>query len=408
MNSTSNTSHALPPRGSGIELRVLSEGQIAYRAHFRVPRAGGWVKQSKQFPTLDEALTFKARIDRKPATARQRLTVAHFIAQRWQPNADLRQKNSTRCSEGSRIQNYILPHFGSTHLDEVTPAQWEQFKTTVTGAGGRALSVKTRQNIFGLFHSILQYAVEIGFLERNPLAKPLGSRHNVLRPHGRRKEKPTLTPEQFQAVLANLAEHWRPVLWMFAITGLRASEVAGLRWSDYDEANRCLLLRRGVVRRIVDSPKTEATRRKLGVPPVLGEALRKQRIYQAARLRMVGRKPAPTDYIFASVTGKPFDQDRIRRDVLYPAMMKAGIIPRDREFGWHIFRHSAASAHVESTGDILRTSKWLGHASLKTTAETYAHIQPAPQRDAELLQEHWMRSPGVPSDVPLIGQTAGK
>ena len=239
----------------------------------------------------------------------------------------------------------------------------------------------------------------MAFLEKNPLARPNGSRENKLCPRkAARKEKPILSPDQFGKLLRHLPEHWHPLVWTFAITGLRASEVAGLRWSDYDKADHTLTVQRGVVRGVVDSPKTEATARKVGGNSLLADMLERQRVYSKIRLQ---REPGPNDYIFSTPSGNPFNADTARREILYPAMRKAGIVPNGRQWGWHCFRHSCATAHLNVIGDIYRASRYLGHADVRITQKIYTHLKPAPAAEAELLATYWSGSLAVPFAVPL-------
>ena len=50
------------------------------------------------------------------------------------------------------------------------------------------------------------------------------------------------------------------------------------------------------------------------------------------------------NFIFSRSDRRPFDPSFLREKVLYPALRKAEIEPGDRTHGFHLFRHSAASA----------------------------------------------------------------
>jgi len=49
---------------------------------------------------------------------------------------------------------------------------------------------------------------------------------------------------------------------------------------------------------------------------------------------------------------------------------------------FHALRHAFASLQLEAGEDIVTISKLLGHASLRTTADIYAHLSPKTQRRA--------------------------
>ncbi len=42
------------------------------------------------------------------------------------------------------------------------------------------------------------------------------------------------TPDEIKAIIANAKGRWRPLLATAVFTGLRASELRGLRWEDVD------------------------------------------------------------------------------------------------------------------------------------------------------------------------------
>jgi integrase len=80
------------------------------------------------------------------------------------------------------------------------------------------------------------------------------------------------------------------------------------------------------------------------------------------------------DFVFARVDGSPYDPDHLRNVVLYPALERARIERSAREFGFHIFRHSAASIVHAETHDIKLAQELLGHARISTTSDIYVHV----------------------------------
>jgi len=82
-----------------------------------------------------------------------------------------------------------------------------------------------------------------------------------------------------------------------ACLGLRASEIIGLQWGDFNWEDLTLLVRRSVVHGRVGDTKTEASRFPLPVDPSLADALRAH--WQRSRHR------EPCDWVFANRKGKP-------------------------------------------------------------------------------------------------------
>src|SRR5439155_16574723 len=49
---------------------------------------------------------------------------------------------------------------------------------------------------------------------------------------GRRRSKPFVSPDQFQRLIARIPEPYATIVYVATYTGLRISELAGLRWND--------------------------------------------------------------------------------------------------------------------------------------------------------------------------------
>jgi len=88
--------------------------------------------------------------------------------------------------------------------------------------------------------------------------------------------------------------------------------------------------------------------------------------------------------IFCREDGRPLDPDRLRREVLYPALEKAGIERQPRETGFHALRHAAGSILYEMTRDLEMVKRFLRHSRIGTTSDIYLH--PAPVVAAEATE----------------------
>lgn len=122
------------------------------------------------------------------------------------------------------------------------------------------------------------------------------------------REHIILTPEQTMMIIGHLQEPVRTMALLDAGTGLRASELTGLRWADVDFESGVLHIRRGVVSAVVGEVKTDASRSQLPLAPFILNALATwQRETPYAR---------PNDWIFASprMRGKkPFRANALLR-----------------------------------------------------------------------------------------------
>ena len=91
--------------------------------------------------------------------------------------------------------------------------------------------------------------------------------------------------------------------------------------------------------------------------------------------------------MFCKKDGSPLDPDVLRKDVLYPILDRLGIPRAKGASGFHTFRHSAASIVNEQTGNLKLAQKFLGHSTIKMTADVYTHTSAEAEREAALAVE---------------------
>jgi hypothetical protein len=77
----------------------------------------------------------------------------------------------------------------------------------------------------------------------------------------------------------------------------------------------------------------------------------------------------------------------LRKDALYPILDRLGIPRKKGASGFHTFRHSAASIVNDQTGNLKLAQKFLGHSTIKMTADIYTHTSAEAEREAALALE---------------------
>ena len=169
-----------------------------------------------------------------------------------------------------------------------------------------------------------------------------------------------LNQQQIQALLDivdeddPLAMRDRAILELFYATGLRVSELVGLRLNSIHlEMGYLRCMGKGRRERVVH---------------IGNEAIASLRRY-LANLRPYLIEGKSTDRLFVSRTGRPLDRTNAWRGVKRAAR-KAGLAV---DVSPHTLRHSFASHLVEGGADLRSVQEMLGHASIRTT-EIYAHL----------------------------------
>jgi integrase len=157
-----------------------------------------------------------------------------------------------------------------------------------------------------------------------------------------------------------------------AATGLRRSEIRGLKWRDVDSEKRWLHLRRGIVRTLETRLKTEGSRRGIPISDDLLAALdgwRNQTPF-----------PGDDDWVVPGESGRcPLWLDMVMADHIRPAAVKAGITKR---IAWHTLRRSLASLLAAKGESIKVTQELLRHSSPTLTQGLYQQADADQKRAA--------------------------
>jgi integrase len=160
-----------------------------------------------------------------------------------------------------------------------------------------------------------------------------------------------------------------------ALTGIRRSELMGLKWKDVDFLGGRIEITRSVVDQVVGKCKTEASRK----PVVIDEHISRALI----TWRQESGYTSENDWVWASPHKKgeqPLWLSTIMRYHIQPAAKRAGI---QKQIGWHTFRHTFSSL-VKSLGvDAKVVQELVRHASYNTTMNCYTQAFEAPKRQAQ-------------------------
>ena len=270
------------------------------------------------------------------------------------------RRHSTQQSHSSTLKRWILPRWGDRSLEEVKPVAVEEWLRSL------ALAPKTKVNLRSLFHLVYEHARRWELTDRNPI--------DLVRQRGGRRCIPrVLTPGEIRLLLAQLVEPYHTMVLVAACLGLRASEIMGLQWQDFNWEDLTVLIRRGVVNGRSGDTKTEASQKSLPIDPRLARSLQelwKRTLHQG-----------PQDWVFANKAGRPRGQQNILHRHVRPAALRAGI----GKIGWHTFRHSYSTMLRGAGADIKVQQELLRHSTIQSTLNTYTQAISEQKRSANTV-----------------------
>jgi integrase len=184
-----------------------------------------------------------------------------------------------------------------------------------------------------------------------------------------------LSANDVQRLISVLEVRERTLVLLAFGTGLRMSELFGLKWHDIDFQNNEISVTRSIVFQVVGPCKTEASQKPVPLDPRLADALhtwRRSTNYRAA-----------DDWVFASPAArgqKPYWGQCLMRTIIRPAAARIGLTQR---IGWHTFRHTYSSLLRANRTDIKVMQELLRHASSRVTLDTYTQAVTLQKRKAQ-------------------------
>jgi integrase len=307
-------------------------------------------------------------------------TFGNYVEHEWAQYVRDNWKNSTQITQGSFVRVHIVPYFEQMLLSRIKPTNVVEFHTAMETKG---LSKKTRRNVHAILTKMFTYAHDLELISGNPVKRGIA-------PKVEKSEKPALTEDQLYALFDVLPVRTKAFYVALAFTGIRTGEALGLKWEDLDFAARELHIRRAIYRGKEATPKTSGSIRPRPMVDDLYQALRNHKTMSVYT--------SPTDYVFASSTGRPMNPDQLR-EILQGALRKLDIkFDQSRADGLHLLRHTSGSLIYRRTANVKIAQEWLGHSSSRITLDTYTHLMHDEQSEA--ARTVFSRKPAVtPSQV---------
>ena len=260
----------------------------------------------------------------------------------------------TKARDEATIRNHVLPAFGDWALGSIQPihvAQW------VAGLDARGYAPATVHKAYQLLAAALDAAVESGLVGRSPC-------RGVRLPKLEATEMRFLNPDEINALSDAIDPRYVAMVLTAAYTGLRFSELRALRVDRFDALRRTIRVTTSLVESrsqfFFEEPKSEAARRTVRVPRFLVEVL-------ASHLTSRGDD---SGLVFSAPQGGPIRRNNFRRRVWLPAV-EASV---GQPCTFHDLRHSHAAILIAQGEHPKVIQERLGHASIKTTLDTYGHL----------------------------------
>lgn len=358
---------SIRPRGDGYEISVSAGVDPGTGRRKRIYR---WARGKRE---AERVLTdlLKA-VDSGSFADPGKLTMATYLRDTWLPHIATRVRPPTALRYRQLLEGHVVPVIGSVKLAKLRPAHVQQVIDCAISAG---LAPRTIAGVYRTMHGALTQAIRWQLLSVNAAA--------AVRPP--RPERPKLDSPDAAKVAKVLGAARGTRLYVplavIASTGLRRGELLALRWRDVDlDAGHFRVtasLQAVGSELLFFDPKTDRSRRTVGLPPATVALLRAHRKEQAEHRLLLGEAWADMDLVFERGDGQPFSPDSLSRD-WYRLVHRIGL----PSFRLHDLRHAYATRLLEAGVHPKVVSEALGHSSVAFTMDVYQHLMPAMHEQA--------------------------
>jgi integrase len=320
-------------------------------------------------------------------------------------------ERATTSAYRQHVRLHINPYLGRMNLAQLSAPVIREFEDKLrTGTPeGKARSTAMIKKIRSSLGSLIADAHERGLVSRNVVRELRSSRKRGKERRAERRQKGKLkvgvhipSPEEIKALVDALQGRCRPLLLTAIFTGLRASELRGLRWDDVDLTKRELHVRQRADRyNVIGKPKSEAGERSVPLTSRVANALREWKL----------ACPRTEDgLVFPTKNGTVEYLPNIIKRGLWPAMIAAGVtvpardgegkplvgkdgrpILRAKYTGLHALRHFYASWCINRSEDAglglppKVVQERLGHSTITMTLDVYGHLFPRGEDHADQM-----------------------
>jgi integrase len=294
----------------------------------------------------------------------------------------LLSKPTQNCYQ-SMIKNHLKPAFGKLCFREITTFDLQVF---FSGMVEKGIEHPTRVKVHTAFNNVLQSAKRYGLIDSNPLKEV------TLPPDKRgKKAKFVVTPEQFEKLISQIVEPYATMVYVAVWTGLRVSELCGLKW-------RCIgtdsiSIEERFHRGDWSVPKSEHSAAKMDVLPHVIERINNLKMMTVRVKRGTGaqyyrvvKKSGADDLVFQSVRkGVEMNDHNILSRHIKPAGRAIGL----EKVNWHCLRRSFITWAIDAGADPKVVQSMARHSRVGTTLDIYAQVvRGAQQKALEKLSQY--------------------
>ena len=316
-----------------------------------------------------------------------KITVADFL-RRWLADyASTAVAGKTYERYEQIVEQHLIPALGGIPLRQLQPIQVQQYYTEAQKSGrvprvlksGKVrvggLSAQSVKHIHAVLRKALNCAVRWQVVGRNVCDA-------VDAPRVVTKERQAFTEEEVQSLVGYAdPTPYGPLILIASSTGMRLGEVLALTWADLDTERGAIAVTKSLEQTraglAIKEPKSERGRRNVPIPGNVVTRLLAYREQQEAAAEEAGELWAGHNLINCDEIGR-YRKPESTSNAFLRLTKRAGVRP----LGIHALRHAHATILANRGWNAKIIQERLGHSTITTTMNIYAHVLPTTQQEA--------------------------
>lgn len=313
------------------------------------------------FPTSSMLKKFKmadaATMSAECSGATPTTPLFNNFAKDWLEENLVRWKRSYREMVEGIIEKYLVSKFGNVEVSHITKGDVLKFRSSlakVSNGDKVGLSPDRINHIMTPLRMILNDAAD---------------RHNFITPctgikqlRVPRSDVHPFSLEEVNMFIANVRHDFRNYYIARFFTGMRTSEIDGLKWQYVDFKNRQIHIRETLVGGHLDGTKTIYSQRTIEMSTIVFNALQEQ--YELTS--NISR------FVFCSRDGTPFQYSNVTNRVWYPTLQRLNLKKRTA----YQTRHTTATFWLGAGENPEWIARQMGHSNTKMLFTIYSRFVP--------------------------------
>ena len=310
------------------------------------------------FPKSERAQEMTALADRAEACISRNPTFRQFV-DIWYEEKKIEWRPSYRQKIQIILDKYLLPEFGGKAVHAIKKSDLLTFRSSLAKVrygkdGQSSLSVARINQIMILLRMILEEASD-----RHEFEMPYKNIKNL------KQARPDVNPftlSEVWLILKHVRADYKPYYTIRFFTGMRTSEIDGLKWDCINFDRREISIRGALVNGEMGPTKTLGSQRDIAMSQLVYDALLEQ------KARTFGK----SEFVFCNSQGNPMEYRNVNRRVWKPTLALLGLKHRRA----YQTRHTAATLWLAAGENPEWIARQMGHSSTEMLFRVYSRYVP--------------------------------